>query len=794
MGIAASSLNLFGSLVASTQTSSNVHATRRSKLSQQWVGAKSSPSLLGAKVLQGEKVFPPDIQTNPPAELKLGPLDGFSLRLWYVESTHFYDRRLDVAAIRRSLEGMLALYPSFGGHARKPHAGSFTGMDHAKPTLWSGYSVITDADGGIPLVQIEMPGTAADAANSKELRQSRGLANIPNLGYIQGKYLFDENSPLMTVTVVHFTNGGSALGIAINHGLVDGCGYAMLLKAWSFAHVHGWEHPDTPVLQCERPPCLLAEANASSTVRCSSKSSGEEGGPLPTTATATATTSPVTKPSLQDEAYTCDVRTTRGLTSYLLTFEPWVWNTAGQPRARVFFSWSELKTMKETTPCMVKGQHLTPSSSAALGARLWIAFAELLLPMPQPLHRQVQPYVVAEMRAPRNQKIAPGFLGNCMDQLRSDLVGDTANLGAMCGGFQAASSMLLDHDVLKALTDTMLEETVVDVGRGLWGKISQLSATLNPNSSTHACGINALQSFRLMGLDFGAGDCIGYIPYNIGSRLQMDEALGGMHVYLQPPMWAASTAPTDWIARTESASFRARVLNLGGGNVAYSGAVDAPTGATTPLNGRESVLRKQSFTMFPRHSAASGYVDGGEEDNNEAPSDVGQGIAVRESMRRKESVGMRRSSSEKLELISEDPPWDESGCDDETSGSETGHADDLDQSFWEEGEDDHTREEGGQSSPVRRQIIFPSVAPQTLSVGISTTVLSTRTLASVSSSLLVQTDDASSMRGNVDRYLQQEDGNFDADAQAHDLNQPPHHQQQEGASQGQPSESCLIVY
>ena len=459
------------------------------------------------------------------------------------------------------------------------------------------YKIVTDDSGGIPLVEIEVEGTATAAADAQEHRQSRGFVNIPALGKYKvnnHRYVFDHEAPLMTVTVVHFTGGGSALGVAINHGLIDGCGFAKVLKAWSFAHVHGWNHPDTPTLVTKRPECLLPSTAST---------------PLRLAANASSMWSPIawlTQMAFHvTKDYICDVRSWWGLWSYMYNLEPFMWSSAGKPRARVFFSWKELKALKTTTPCNTDSTNptasVTPSSSAALGARIWIAFSEVLLPMPQPANRQVQPYVVAEMRSPRISKIYPDFVGNCMEQLRSNVVSDPHNLGSLCGAFHNASLILNNPEAMKGVVDTLLNETVVDVGRGLWGKTSKYAASLDPGTTVHACGINALQSFRLMRLTFGAGSCIGYIPYNIGSRLQMDEAHNGVHVYLQTPPWAAASAPADWIARVESEAFRSRVLHLGANfmNSHEKQQMQNQESEHAEPMGRESISRRESYLTFP---------------------------------------------------------------------------------------------------------------------------------------------------------------------------------------------------
>ena len=566
---------------------SHSHTRSHHPTSRDWIFKGSSPAVQNAPVHHGEYVRPaPNVAGVPAPELKLGPVDGHSLQLWYIESTHFFDGPLDVEAVRRSLTGLVEKYPSFAGRPRKTGKGV---------SLWSGYSVITDTSGGIPLVQINVEGTAAAAADAPEHRQSRGFANIPAMGRFSNpllangaRYVSDHEAPLMTVTIVHFAGGGSALGVAINHGLVDGCGFAKVLKAWSFAHVHGWDHPDTPILVTERPECLLPSTPAE---------------PPSSTASSWNPFSRLKKMVNVAPEYSCDVRSVWGSFLYMYNYEPFVWKMAGQPRARVFFSWKELKALKAQTPCNAGNTDptgvVTPSSSAALGARLWIALSEVMLPVPQPANRQVQPYVVAELRSPRISTVHPNFIGNCVCALRPGLVSDPQNLGSLCGAFNNASGMLTDPIAMKGVVNSLVNKHI-NFDKGVIG--------LDPNDRD-LCGINAMQSYRLMGLDFGAGHCIGFIPANYGSKLQMDEAHNGVHVYLQTPPWAAASAPTDWIARLESEAFRSRVLHLGA--IFFSSSekqeMQQHEKVGRPM-GRSSIIRRESYLSFPSEppSQASG--------------------------------------------------------------------------------------------------------------------------------------------------------------------------------------------
>jgi hypothetical protein len=478
------------------------------------IGGSSSTAVKDAKVTRQEVVIAPT--STGPKPLSLGPLDGFNLRLWYIETTHFFPERIDTDAIRVSLEGLLTKYPSFAGRARKDASKS--------NTIWNGYVIVSDSNGGVPLVELEMDGDATKAVNNPEYWHGRGLANVPALSQLSSTGELD--APLMTVVIAHFTGGGSALGVAVNHGLVDGKGNAELLKAWSFAHINGWDHPDVPVLQVERPACLLPAAEDDTS---------------------------------EPNDVVFDTRSVKGQLSFCKETEPSFWKTAGNPRARLFFSWADLSIMKASTPHNGKGRI---SSTEAVGARVWVAFMNLLRPAcdSKGSERWIRPYMMTQMRSPRHHAIPPNFLGNCVEGLYSPLVhmNSGSDLTALATGFRAAGALFQDETSKHAVVDKLANK-IVNVTKGIWGSSAAASTSDDGKNKAELCGINAIQSFRLFGLNFGAGSCIGHIPFNLGNSLLIEEANGGVHIFLQPPAWA-NIQTQDWVTQVESECFRSSVL------------------------------------------------------------------------------------------------------------------------------------------------------------------------------------------------------------------------------------------
>ena len=589
------------------------------------VGGSSSGAVKAAQVLSAGMVEapPPKAAVGSVAArhrpLRLGPFDGFNLRLWYIEATYFYEEEVDVSALRSSLSGLLARYPSFAGRARKRQSLSSEngGTDNTScsyssastSSLWSGYEVVTasasspsDAS-GVPLLEIAVDGSMSEAMVDSSHRDSHGFANMPDLAEAAGNgQPFSETTPLMTVTVAKFgSGGGSALAVAVSHGLVDGKGFAELMKTWSFAHEHGWDHPEVPVLVVERPDCLIDGVSTASTLSTI---------PAPAPAPAPAETSDNTG------ACVCDVRTAQGFGQHVHGFEPMIWNLAGRRRARNFFSWGEISALKSDTPCegsqgtptsAMRGG--TPTSTEALGARIWRAFSDIVFPiltanesysaspsLSLAAEHKVQPYLLAHMRSPRHPDISAEFLGNCVQELSGGIVDNPTDLGAICGQFRAATEMVRNKSTLATVVDA--HETKI---RGLKDGIllSIGSAPSADATPVHRWQLNAKQSFRVMDHAWGAGPCVGVIPVNAGADLQIIDAPGGVHIYLGCPSWASETAPSDWIESVESSAFRTAVLATHSTSATTAAASNIKFKAAAAVNETLDGASEQTVTAKP---------------------------------------------------------------------------------------------------------------------------------------------------------------------------------------------------
>jgi hypothetical protein len=71
---------------------------------------------------------------------------------------------------------------------------------------------------------------------------------------------------------------------------------------------------------------------------------------------------------------------------------------------------------------------------------------------------------------------------------------------------------------------------------------------------------NIQGKFPILDVSFGSGDCIGFIPQNLGEAMLLVPAPGGMHVYFQ--LQLSKGRPKNWIERVEDPGFKERVLSL----------------------------------------------------------------------------------------------------------------------------------------------------------------------------------------------------------------------------------------
>ncbi|MDQ0957011.1 shikimate O-hydroxycinnamoyltransferase [Streptomyces sp. B4I13] len=131
--------------------------------------------------------------------------------------TFFYRQTLDADALADSLRRTLAHHPLLTGRLERDPDG--------------GLSVVCDDAGAMFAVTHSdqvMPDYGPDRSAKQDLRR-----------YIHSVNAFrvvGHDTPLLTVKVTHMRGGGSVLGVAVNHSVVDGSGYLDFLRHWSRTH------------------------------------------------------------------------------------------------------------------------------------------------------------------------------------------------------------------------------------------------------------------------------------------------------------------------------------------------------------------------------------------------------------------------------------------------------------------------------------------------------------------------------------------------------------------------------
>jgi shikimate O-hydroxycinnamoyltransferase len=153
------------------------------------------------------------------------PLSAYDLLTGqvYTPRAFFYERTLDGAALEASLSRTLRHFPVLAGRMRED-AGR-------------GLHVACN-DAGARFVEVDaarpMP---AYGPGHPAKRDFAGFVERVNPLWVVGR-----DTPLLTVKLTHMAGGGSALGVCINHSLVDGTSYMMFMESWSREH-RGLSYP-----------------------------------------------------------------------------------------------------------------------------------------------------------------------------------------------------------------------------------------------------------------------------------------------------------------------------------------------------------------------------------------------------------------------------------------------------------------------------------------------------------------------------------------------------------------------
>jgi hypothetical protein len=451
-----------------------------------------------------------------------------------IETTLFYNGEVDGTALQQTLAGLLERYPSFAGRPR------LTGSPTAHV---EGCTIVGGSGCGVPFVELEIEGSATTAAADPSLWRSRGgLANVPTIWQPDGAY--DCTAPLMTVNLVRFTEGGTAVGIAINHGLVDGNGQAQVIRTLSMAHERGWDHLEVPELVVERPSCLLASSYT------------DLGG-----------TDLAAPPDNDYFDFLRDIPSL--LMKHARDNDLWqtvMRTTKENSYARIYVSREELQDIKR--------RDLAKSSTDALVARLTMSFLAAFPPEPDNCMQATFPRVIIDLRSPRCPLFPTNYLGNCVGMMIMESIscGDSLestgqkirrSLGLLRGGGQGQANAIASwaeyycKSWAKSGTQPHLcpkssELLSVDVDK-----------VCAETKERQFLTFNIQQSFRRLDATFGAGACFDLFHQKLGgAHVLIEDAPGGVYIYLEGqsfPMHYKKN-PAEWIASMESDEFRRLLL------------------------------------------------------------------------------------------------------------------------------------------------------------------------------------------------------------------------------------------
>eukprot|EP00928_Gymnodinium_smaydae_P043738 TRINITY_DN29251_c0_g1_i1.p1 TRINITY_DN29251_c0_g1~~TRINITY_DN29251_c0_g1_i1.p1 ORF type:complete len:546 (-),score=32.41 TRINITY_DN29251_c0_g1_i1:259-1896(-) len=198
--------------------------------------------LPNVQVKERSQVKPP-LGHDGTANIRLNSYDGHLLRSGMIHSTAFFPELLDANAVKDSLIQLLARYPWLAGRTRGPILG-------ISPV--AGWKV--QGRQGVAFSVCSAPFTAEQAFAELAVDSSRNLCNLVDLRSSWG--FFWGVSPVMTVRITNFNDGGSALAVAVCAGLMDWTGLQQLLSEW--AQGHAYEQWSDPPLVADRDIALKA--------------------------------------------------------------------------------------------------------------------------------------------------------------------------------------------------------------------------------------------------------------------------------------------------------------------------------------------------------------------------------------------------------------------------------------------------------------------------------------------------------------------------------------------------------
>ena len=430
------------------------------------------------------------LSTTAPTDVRLTALDALLGYQKTIEATWCYPGHLDIMALQASLDTLLKVEPLIGGRILRSSQST---------SPFDGFYLNGSSSTSVVVHARSEQGTSRDIAMISDLG-GRFHRRPPEPEAVMGGRV-----PVISVCATNFDGGGSALAVAMSHGIVDASGFYRTVARWSRLHEGRERDVSCPLLSRE---CILK--------LLSDRQVRARGGEAETAPAA------------------LDLSSWRGALLWRLVRLFGRQQLSERPlRALISFTADEVEMIRAA--CSSAGEAKPPTANEALSATLSRGIGRLL-----GLDGSWRLQSVVDMR--RHALLPPGFLGNAFHVLQTEQSQLTEqSLADACATFRCLGQSARRDPA--HVTDTWLERlALLEEGR-LTGEATG-SQTITTNFQ---CRLPSLDA------SFGAGAPLRVVP-GVGDTIQMVAApAGGIDVFLN---LAGLPAPADWIRTVQSDAFR----------------------------------------------------------------------------------------------------------------------------------------------------------------------------------------------------------------------------------------------
>ncbi|MCQ6251928.1 acyltransferase [Streptomyces malaysiensis] len=420
----------------------------------------------------------------------------------YTPRVFFYRETLDGEALRASLGRTLRNFPILSGRMKRDPDG--------------GLSVLCD-DSGVRFVEARSSEPMPDYGprhTAKKVLEQRYLSHAMPF------WVVDRDTPLFTVKLTHMKDGGSILGVTMNHAVADGSSYMSFLESWSNEH-RGLGYPkpnhDRGIIEA------LGATDDAATGDGGAGDGGAGGAHL--TVTERGQTSAFMGRILLGRFGKTTTVTTR-------------------------FTAAELAAMKDAAMSDLAGTERWVSTNDALTAHLWKVLGEL---RDRPDASEERLGLIADFRSFASEAVPNDYWGNAVSntrpgmtaaELRSRSLGDIA--AAVRSGYAENSEKRIR------------EETAFLQAEHEAGRFKRVIPTMALGAFDSTIALNNWSKLPFYEIDFGQGAPFWYdfspipIPWtvHIAPTPATDGQKGGRDVHIAlPRTHARALQEPSWVGR-----------------------------------------------------------------------------------------------------------------------------------------------------------------------------------------------------------------------------------------------------